>query len=249
MNRYIRQFFSLLGTIFKQIIQRFSDRLAARLRGRKSPQPASPQRESDSFTKVTRTAAEASESERVDTVLIAQNKRNDYKHHHSRRKSKRTKWAENKEKQDLAYAEARKNGDNERIREYWKWIQKYGASTKEYYARAKTRRTAAKKVADRNEKITSAEAKQRKAAIEAESQCKPPENEMIEHLEDHRDAIGWSIDAMARKRFYLRRTLKSNDSNGDMFCEVDDDGKSLFKAVKQLIHQHGPSGKADENIL
>jgi hypothetical protein len=41
---------------------------------------------------------------------------------------------------------------------------------------------------------------------------------MIEHLEDHRDGIGWSIAALAKKRFYVRRTLKINDPNGDMLA-------------------------------
>jgi hypothetical protein len=64
---------------------------------------------------------------------------------------------------------------------------------------------------------------------------------MIEHLEDHRDGIGWSIAALAKKRFYVRRTLKINDPNGDMFCEVDDNGESLLNAVKQLISEHDRS--------
>jgi hypothetical protein len=66
---------------------------------------------------------------------------------------------------------------------------------------------------------------------------------MIEHLEDHRDGIGWSIAALAKKRFHVRRTLKINDPNGDMFCEVDDNGASLLKAVKQLISDYSRSNQ------
>ena len=83
-----------------------------------------------------------------------------------------------------------------------------------------------------------AKAKKRKAQRNVDAQCKLPEDFMIEHLEDHRDGIGWSIAALAKKRFHVRRTLKSNDPNGDMFCEVDDNGELLLRAVKQLISEH-----------
>jgi hypothetical protein len=239
MNQYIRQLLDLVNTIYRAIL----DVLTASLRDWKSSQPTSPQRQSGSFNEAAKKAAEKSESERVDPVPVAQNRRNEYKQPKHRRKSKRARWAEEKEKQDSIYAEAKNNGDNERIREYWKWIQKYGASTKEYFARAKARRKAAKKIADKNDKIISAEAKKRRAEIDADAQCELPEDLMIEHLEDHRDGIGWSIAALARKRFYVRRTLKINDPNGDMFCEVGDNGESLLKAVKQLISDHNHSNR------
>jgi hypothetical protein len=81
-------------------------------------------------------------------------------------------------------------------------------------------------------------ARKRRAEIKADAQCELPENIMIEHLKDRRDGIGWSIAALAKKKFYVRRTLKINDPNGDMFCEVDDNGESLLNAVKQLISEH-----------
>jgi hypothetical protein len=242
MNRYIRQFFSLLVTIFKQIIQRIFDRRAARLQDRKPPQPDSPQA-AYSFTEIARRAAAERESEQAEIVSTAKSSRNNDRHCHKRRKSKRAKWAEEKSKQDSAYAEARANGDREGIRDYWQWVKRYGASTKEYCARAKAKRKAAKKIADHNNQLISAEAKKRRAEIEADAKCQLPEDVMIEHLEDHRDGIGWSIAALAKKRFYVRRTLKSNDPNGDMFCEVDDNGESLLKAVKQLISKYDRSNK------
>jgi hypothetical protein len=255
MNQYIWHLLNLVNAIYRAILERncrsrsvFSERDAARTKRRqvfdqrKSPQPTSPQRQSGSFNEAAKKAADKSESEQV-PVPVAQNRRNEYKQPNSRRKSKRARWAEEKEKQDSIYAEAKNNGDNERIREYWKWTQKYGASTKEYFARAKARRKAAKKIADKNDQITSAKAKQRRSEIKADAQCELPEDLMIEHLEDHRDGIGWSIAALAKKRFYVRRTLKPNDPNGDMFCEVDDNGASLLKAVKQLISDHNHSNK------
>jgi hypothetical protein len=241
MNRYIRQFFSLLGTIFKQIIQRIFDRLTTRLHDRKPPQPDSPQREAYSFTEIARRAAAERETEQVEIVSTAKSSRNNERHCNKRRKSKRAKWAEEKSKQDSAYAEARANGDNQGIRDYWKWLKRYGASTKEYYARAKAKRKAAQKIAERNDRMISDEAKKRRAEIKADAQCELPENIMIEHLEDHRDGIGWSIAAFAKKKFYVRRTLKINDPNGDMFCEVDDNGEALLNAVKQLISEHDRS--------
>ena len=253
MNRYICQFFSLLGTIFKQIIELIFDLLRqvfslSPTRGsandqRKSSQPASLPKESFSFIQAPRRATQQSVSEQIEDKLIAQNKRAKYQQRNSRIKSKRARWAEEKSKQDSAYAEAKANGDNEGVREYWKWIKRYGASTTEYYARAKAKRKAAKKIADKNDQITSAKAKKRKAEIKADAQCELPENLMIEHLEDHRDGIGWSIAALAKKRFYVRRTLKPNDPNGDMFCEVDDGGESILKAVKQLISEHDRSNQ------
>jgi hypothetical protein len=232
MNLYIRQFFSLLGTIFKQIIQCIFDRLCARLRNQNPPQPASPPKEPFSFIEANRRAEEQSASEQSENTLTGQNKRAQYQQHNSRGKSKRARWAEARSKQEIAYAEAKANGDSEGIRKYWKRLKRYGASTTEYYTRAKAKRKAAKKIAAKNNQITSAEAKKRRAEIEADAQCELPEDIMIAHLEDHRDGIGWSIAALAKKRFYVRRTLKSNDPNGDMFCEVDDNGQSLLKAVK-----------------
>ena len=259
MNRYIRQFFSLVGTIFKKIIQQVFSSAKQRLsptRGyykskgsatvnnqRKTPQPDSAQREASSFTEIARQAAEEKESEQIEISSRAKSSRNNDRHCNSRIKSKRARWAEEKSKQDSAYSEAKANGDDEGVRDYWKWVKRYGASTKEYYARARTKRKAAKKIADKNDQITSAETKKRKAEIKADAQCKLPEDLMIEHLEDHRDGIGWSIAALAKKRFYVRRTLKSNDPNGDMFCEVDDNGESLLKAVKQLISEHDHSSR------
>jgi hypothetical protein len=243
MNGYIRQSFSLLITIFKKIIQQIFDRITARLCDRKPPRPDSPQRKAYSFTEIARRAAEERESEQAEIVSTAKSSRNNDRHCHKRRKSKRAKWAEEKSKQDGAYAEAKANGDNEGIRDYWKWIKRYGASTKEYYARAKAKRKAAKKIADRNDRMISDEARKRRAEIKADAQCELPENIMIEHLEDHRDGIGWSIAALAKKRFHVRRTLKSNDPDGDMFCEVDDNGESLIKAVKQLISKYDRSNK------
>jgi hypothetical protein len=87
---------------------------------------------------------------------------------------------------------------------YWKWLERYGASTTEYYARVKAKRKAAKKIAAKNDRITSAEAKKRTAETKADAQCKLPEDVMIEHLEDHRDGIGWSIAALAKKKFHVR---------------------------------------------
>jgi hypothetical protein len=243
MNRYIRQFFNLLGTIFKQIIQRIFDRLAVRLRAQKPPQTDSSQREAYSFTEITRKVAAEKASEQIEIASTAKNNRNNDRHRNSRTKSKRARWAEEKGKQDSAYADAKANGDSEGAREYWQWIKRYGASTKEYYARAKAKRKAAKKIADKNDQITSTEAKKRRAEIKADAQSELPEDLMIEHLEDHRDGIGWSIAALAKKRFYVRRTLKPNDPNGDMFCEVYDNGHSLLKAVKQLITENNRSNK------
>ena len=238
MNRYIRQFFSLLGTIFKQIVQLIFDRTSA---NRKPSQPASPPKESFSFTEAAKRAEIQSASERKENAHVVQNKGAESQQRNNRRKSKRARWAEERSKQEIAYADAQANGDNKGISEYWKWIKRYGASTKEYYARAKAQRKAAKKISDKNDRITSAEAKKRIAEIKADAQCELPEDIMIEHLEDHRDGIGWWIAALAKKRFHVRRTLKINDPNGDMFCEVDDDGKLLLNAVKQLISEHDRS--------
>jgi hypothetical protein len=239
MNRYIRQFFSLIGTIFKQIVQLIFDRTSV---DRKPPQPASPPKEPFSFIEAVRRAEEQT-SEQSENTLAAQNKRAEYQQRNSRRKSKRARWAEARSKQEIAHAEAKANGDNQGVRDYWQWIKRHGASTAEYYSRAKARRKAAQKIADKNDQITSAEAKQRRAEIKADAQCELPEDLMIKHLEDHRDGIGWSIAALAKKRFYVRRTLKPNDPNGDMFCEVDDNGTSLLNAVKQLIAEHNHSHK------
>jgi hypothetical protein len=191
-----------------------------------------------------RRAEEQIPSEQSENRLRSQNKRVEYQQRNSRRKSKRARWAEERSKQEIAYHEAKANGDNKGVREYWKWIKRHGASTKEYYDRVKAKRKAAKKIADNNDRMTSAEAKRRRAEIKADAQCDLPEDLMIEHLEDHRDGIGWSIAALAKKRFYIRRTLKINDPNGDMFCEVDDNGESLLKAVKQLIAEHDRSNKS-----
>jgi hypothetical protein len=230
MNRYIRQFFSLLGTIFTQIIQLTFNR--------KPRQPASPQKEPFSFIEAARRAKEQSEN-----TLTAQNKRAEYQQRNSHRKSKKARWAEERSKQEIAHTEAKANGDSQGVRDYWQWIKRHGSSTAEYYAHSKAKRKAAKKIADNNDQITSAEAKQRRAEIKADAQSELPEDLMIEHLEDHRDGISWSIAALAKKRFYVRRTLKLNDPNGDMFCEVDDNGHSLLKAVKQLIAEHNHSHK------
>jgi hypothetical protein len=238
MNRYIRQFFSLLGTIFKQIVQLIFDRTSV---DRKPPQPASPPKESFSFIEAARRAEEQIASEQSENTLTAQNKRAEYQQRNSRRKSKRARWAEARSKQEIAHAEAKANGDNQGVRDYWQWIKRHGASAAEYYALTKAKRKATKKIAAKNDRITSAEAKKRTAEIKADAQCKLPEDIMIEHLEDHRDGIGWSIAALAKKRFYVRRTLKINDPNGDMFCEVDDNGESLLIAVKQLISEHDRS--------
>jgi hypothetical protein len=243
MNRYIRQFFSLLGTIFKQIIQRISDRIAVHLRNQKPLQPASPPKEPSSFIEANRRAEEQSASKQSENTLTAQNKRAEYQQRNSQRKSKRARWAEKKSEQEIAYIEAKANGDSKGVREYWQWIKRHGSSTAEYYSRAKAKRKAAKKIADKNAQITSAEAKQRRAEIKADAECELPEDLMIEHLKDHRDGIGWSIAALAKKRFYVRRTLKPNDPNGDMFCEVDDNGISLLKTVKQLIAHHSRSNQ------
>jgi hypothetical protein len=240
MNRYIRQFFSLLGTIFKQIVQLIFDRTSA---NRKPSQTASPPKESFSFMEAAKRAEAQSASEYRENTHIVQNKEAESQQRNSRRKSKMARWAEEKSKQDSAYAEAKANGDNKGVREYWQWIKQYGASTKEYYARAKAKRKAAKKIADKNDRITSAEAKKRRAEIKADAQSELPEDLMIEHLEDHRDGIGWSIMALAKKRFHIRRTLKINDPNGDMFCEVDDDGTSLLNAVKKLISDYNHSNR------
>jgi hypothetical protein len=243
MNRYIRQFFSLLGSIFKRIIQCIFDRLAARFRNQNPPQPPSPPKEPFSFIEANRRAEEQSASKQSENTLTAQNKRAEYQQRNSQKKSKRARWAEKKSEQEIAYVEAQANGDSRGVREYWKWIKRHGSSTAEYYARAKAKRKAAKKIADKNDQITSAEAKQRRAEIKADAECELPEDLMIEHLEDHRDGIGWSIAALAKKRFYVRRTLKPNDPNGDMFCEVDDNGTSLLKAIKQLITEHDRSNQ------
>lgn len=192
MNRYIRQSLSLLNTIRKKIGQQICDRLAARLIDcqrqvldqRESPQPYSLEEREFQPNEITSTAK-------------SNRNNNNRQHRNNQRKSKKAKWAEERRRQDLAYAEAKKRKD------------------------------------------------QRKA----DAQCELPENIMIEHLEDHRDGIGWSIAALANKRFYIRRTLKINDSNGDMFCEVDDQGEALLKAVKQLISEHDRSNKTNEDIL
>jgi hypothetical protein len=243
MNRYIRQFFSLLGSIFKRIIQCIFDHLAARFRNQNPPQPPSPPKEPFSFIEANRRAEEQSASKQSENTLTAQNKRAEYQQRNSQKKSKRARWAEKKSEQEIAYVEAKANGDSKGVREYWQWIKRHGSSTAEYHARAKAKRKAAKKIADKNDRITSAEAKQRRAEIKADAECELPEDLMIEHLEDHRDGIGWSIAALAKKRFYVRRTLKPNDPNGDMFCEVDDNGTSLLKAVKQLIAEHNHSNQ------
>ena len=237
MNRYIQQFVSLVSTIFKQIIQHTFNYFTVRLRGQPR-QPDSHQGKVDSFTEIARRAAEESGSQQNEIASTAKSSRNNDRPYPKRRKSKRAKWAEEKSKQDSIYVEAKANGDREGIRDYWKWVRRHGASTKEYYARAKAKRKAAKKIVTKNDQITSAEAKRRRAEIKADAQCKLPEDILIEHLEDHRDGIGWSIAALAKKRFYVRRTLKSNDPNGDMFCDVDDNGESLLKAVKQLISKY-----------
>ncbi len=242
MNRYIRQFFSLLGTIFKQIIQCIFDRLRTPLRNQNPPQPDLLPKEPFSFTAVRR-AEEQSAFEQSENTLTAQTKKAEYQQPNSRRKSKKARWAEEKSKQDSVYAEARANGDRKGASDYWKWIKRHGSSTQEYYVRAKAKRKAAKKVAAKNNQIASAKAKKRRAEINADAQCELPEDLMIEHLKDHRDGIGWSIAALAKKRFHVRRTLKINDPNGDMFCEVDDNGQSLLKAVKQLISDHNHSNQ------
>jgi hypothetical protein len=222
MNRYICQFFSLLGTIFKQVIQRIFDLLCARLRNQNPPQPPSPPKEPFSFIEANRRAEEQTASKQSENTLTAQNKRAEYQQRNSQKKSKRARWAEKKSEQEIAYVEAKANGDSKGVREYWRWIKRHGSSTAEYYSRAKAKR---------------------RAEIKADGECELPEDLMIEHLEDHRDGIGWSIAALAKKRFYVRRTLKPNDPNGDMFCEVDDNGASLLKAVKQLIAEHNYSHK------
>jgi hypothetical protein len=238
MNQYIRQFSSLLGIIFKQIIQNIFERFATRSCNRELPQPDSFTRNKYSFTEIAKRAAEEKESEQNEIASTAKSSKSNARYCNKRRKSKRAKWAEEKSDRDSAYAEAKANRDNEGVRNYWKWIKRYGASTKEYYARAKAKRKVAKTIADLNNQMISDEARKRRAEIKADAQCKLPEDIMIEHLEDHRDGIGWSIAALAKKRFYVRRTLKSNDPNGDMFCEVDDNGESLLKAVKQLIFKY-----------
>ena len=251
MNRYIRQFFSLVGSIFKKIIEQIFSAAKQKLsltkdysnKQRKQPQPDSPQREAYSFTEIARKVAEEKSSEQSEIAFRTKSSRNNDRHCNSRIKSKRARWAEEKSKQDSAYSEAKANGDDEGVRSYWKWIKRYGASTKEYYAHARTKRKAAKKIVDKNNQIISAQAKKRRADIKVDAQCELPEDLMIAHLEDHRDGIGWSIAALAKKRFYVRRTLKPNDQNGDMFCEVDDGGKSLLKAVKQLISEYGRPNK------
>lgn len=238
MNRYIQQFFTLLGTIFKQIVQLIFARTSA---NRKPSQSASPPKESSGFIEAANRAEAQSASERRENTHTVQNKGAESQQRNNRRKSKMARWADERSKQEIAYADAQVNGDNKAICEYWKWIKRYGASTKEYYARATAKRKAAKKIADRNDHITSAEAKKIRAEIKVDAQCELPEDLMIEHLEDHRDGIGWSIAALAKKRFHVRRTLKINDPNGDMFCEVEDDGESLLNAVKQLISEHDRS--------
>ncbi len=240
MNGYIRQFFSLIGTIFKQIVQLIFDRTSA---NRKPSQTASPPKESFSFREAAKRAEAQSASERRENTHIVQNKGAECQQRNSRRKSKQARWAEEKSKQDTAYTEAKANGDNKGVREYWQWIKRHGASRKEYYALAKAKRKAAKKIAVESDRITSAEAKKRRAEIKSDAQSRLPEDLMIEHLEDHRDGIGWSIAALAKKRFHVRRTLKINDPNGDMFCEVDDNGASLLKAVKQLISDYSRSNQ------
>jgi hypothetical protein len=75
MNRYIQQFFSLLGTIFKRIIQRIFDLLCARLRNQNPPQPPSPPKEPFSFIEANRRAEEQSASKQSENTLTAQNKR------------------------------------------------------------------------------------------------------------------------------------------------------------------------------
>jgi hypothetical protein len=124
MNRYIRQFFSLLGTIFKQIIQRILGRLTTRLHDRKSLQPDSPQNGSDSFTEIARRVAAERETEQVEIVSTTKSSLNNDRHCNKQRKSKMAKWAEEKSQQDSAYAEAKANGDNEGVRDYWKWIKR-----------------------------------------------------------------------------------------------------------------------------
>jgi hypothetical protein len=230
MTRYIRQFFSLLDTVCKKIVQLILNR--------KLPQPDSFTRETYSFTEITRNPTNQQDPEQIETISIETTRNHDRQRSNNQRKSKRAKWAEDRRKQEIAYTEAKANGDKEGTRKYWKWIKQYGASAAGYHTRTRTKRKATKKIADRNSQITSTEVKKRKAERKADAQCELPENIMIEHLEDHRDGIGWSIAALAKKRFYVRRTLKSNDPNGDMFCEVDDNGESLLKAVKQLISEH-----------
>lgn len=151
---------------------------------RESPQAYSPEEREFQPNEITSTAK-------------SNRNNNNRQHRHNQRKSKKAKWAEERRRQDRAYAEAKK----------------------------------------------------RKAQRKADAQCELPENIMIEHLEDHRDGIGWSIAALAKKRFHVRRTLKINDSNGDMFCEVDDQGEALLKTVKQLISEHDRSTKTNEDIL
>ena len=164
---------------------------------RESPQPDL-KGEASSLIEITTTAAEERESPQSEAISTAKsNRNNNRQHRNNQRKSKKAKWTEERRRQYLAYAEAKK----------------------------------------------------RKAQRKADAQCELPENIMIEHLEDHRDGIGWSIAALAKKRFHVRRTLKINDSNGDMFCEVDDQCEALLKAVKQLISEHDCSNKTNEDIL
>ena len=147
MNRYIRQSFSLLNTICKKIGQQICDRITARLiycqrqvlDQRESPQPYSPEEREFQPNEITSTAK-------------SNRNNNNRQHRNNQRKSKKAKWAEERRRQDFAYAEAKK----------------------------------------------------RKAERKADAQCELPENIMIEHLEDHRDGIGWSIAALAKKRFHVR---------------------------------------------
>jgi ABC-type lipopolysaccharide export system ATPase subunit len=164
MARYIRQFFSLLDTICKKIVQLIF--------ARQLHQPGSSIGETYSFTEIIRNPTNQRDTEQIETIPLENTINHDRQSRNNQRKSKRAK------------------------------------------------------------------AKKRKVQRNIDAQCKLPEDFMIEHLEDHRDGIGWSIAALAKKRFHIRRTLKSNDPNGDMFCEVDDNGELLLRAVKQLISEH-----------
>jgi hypothetical protein len=243
MNRYIRQFLSLLDTVGKKVGQQICDHLAARIHERKSLQPDLPQGEEDSLAEITRRVSQERESEQSEIASTAKSNRNKHRQCNRRRKSKQAKLAEERSKQEIAYAEAKAKGDKEGAREYWKWVKRCGVSTAAHYTRSRGSRKAARKIAAKHHQTIGAEAKRRNTEIELDAQCELPENIMIEHLEDHRDGIGWSIAALAKKRFHIRRTLKSNDPNGDMFCEVDDNGESLLKAVKRLISEHDRFGQ------
>lgn len=164
MNPYIRQFFSLLDTVCKKIVQLIPDR--------KLHQTGSSIGAIHSFIEITRNSTNQRNIEQIETISIETTRIHERQSSNNQQNSKRVK------------------------------------------------------------------AKKNKAQRHIDTQCKLPEDVMIEHLEDHRDGISWSIAALAKKNFHVRRTLKSNDPNGDMFCEVDDNGELLLRAVKQLISEH-----------